>query len=243
MKEIAIKVNHLDIKYKSLKNFSIQGFFKSGAMAHKKDDVEAVKDVSFEVYKGEILGIIGKNGSGKSTLLRAIAGIFQPDAGTIDLLGHSVALMAVGVGFNNEITGRENIYASGLLMGFSRAYIEERIDEIIEFSELGEFIERPVRTYSSGMYSKLSFAVTSILDSDIILVDEVLSVGDTKFRKKSYAKMEELIMSKDRTVIIVSHSLDTLRGLCERVLWINEGKFEMIGSAEQVLNAYEDSIK
>lgn len=204
----------------------------------KTEYFEAVKGISFEVEKGQILGIVGKNGSGKSTLLRAIAGIFSPDEGTIDLHGHSVSLLSIGVGFQAALTGRENIYLSGMLLGFSQEKVNERIDEIIEFSELGKFIDRPVKTYSSGMYSKLAFSITAILETEIMLIDEVLSVGDAKFKKKSYEKMKSLISDKNRTVIIVSHSTETLQKLCDNILWIHDGVIKMMGTTEEVLPEY-----
>ncbi len=199
---------------------------------------EAVKDVSFSVEKGGILGIIGKNGSGKSTLLRSIAGVFSPNEGTIDLKGHTVSLMALGVGFKDALTGRENIILSGMLLGFSENEIENKMQEIIEFAEIGEFIDRPVRTYSSGMHSKLAFAITAMLETDIMLIDEVLSVGDERFRKKSLTKMKELITNKDRTVIIVSHDMKTLTELCNEVLWIHNGKIKEIGIPAKVIGDY-----
>lgn len=243
MKEIAITVKEVGISYKNIKRISIhQSLLKKGEIK-RADIFEAVKGVSFEVEKGEILGIIGKNGSGKSTLLRSIAGIFQPDRGEIDTHGYKVALMSIGVGFKPEITGRENIITSGLLMGFRLDYIQQKLDEIIEFSELGEFIDKPVRTYSSGMYSKLSFAITAIMDADIMLVDEVLSVGDEKFKKKSYEKMKELILQQDRTVLIVSHDMNTLKDLCNRVMWIHNGEVREIGLPEKVLSDYKIFMK
>ena len=190
--------------------------------------------------KGQIMGIVGKNGSGKSTLLKTLSGIFSPDEGTVDLHGHSVSLLSIGVGFQKDLTGRENIFLSGMLLGFSEQQVAALVDEIIEFSELGKFIDRPVRTYSSGMYSKLAFSITSTLKTDIMLIDEVLSVGDAKFKKKSYAKMKELISDKERTVIIVSHNSDTIRKLCDSVLWMHEGKIKMQGDPQEVMQAYEE---
>lgn len=190
--------------------------------------------------EGEILGLVGKNGSGKSTILNAVAGIFAPNSGTIDLHGHSVSLLSIGVGFQRELSGRENIILSGMLLGFSEKQVRERMEEIIEFSELGEFIEAPVRTYSSGMYSKLAFSITAILETDIMLIDEVLSVGDAKFKKKSYNKMKELIEDENRTVIIVSHSAETIRKLCDRVLWIDAGEVRMFGETDVVMKEYEE---
>lgn len=238
MGDTALEVNHVSIDYRNLMHMSLhQGLLKGEAK--RADIVRAVNDISFSVEKGKILGIVGRNGSGKTTLLRSIAGIFQPDEGYIDTKGNRVSLMAIGIGFNASNTGRENILKSGMLLGCKLDYVKEHMNEIIEFSELGDFIDRPVRTYSSGMYSKLSFAVTAILETDIMLVDEVLSVGDEHFRKKSYAKMEELMLS-NRTVLIVSHATDTLKKFCDNILWINDGKFIKLGETEEVLQEYED---
>lgn len=239
MSEIAIEVDNVSITYKLMKNFSIQrNLLKRNGEA--AEQFEAVKNVSFSVVKGEILGVIGKNGSGKSTLLRAIAGVFCPNSGTIDLKGNSVSLLSLGVGFKDTLTGRDNIYLSGMLLGFSDKQIKEKEQEIIDFAELGEFIDRPVKTYSSGMYSKLAFSITSNLETDIILVDEILSVGDERFQKKSLSRMEALIQDKDKTVIIVSHSIETLNKLCDRVMWLHDGKIMQIGNSAEVLERYQE---
>lgn len=241
MSNVALEVNHVSIDYKNLMHMSMhQSLLQKGVQ--RAETIRAVDDVSFEVEQGKILGIVGRNGSGKTTLLRSIAGIFRPDEGYIDTKGNRVSLMAIGIGFNPNNTGRENILKSGMLLGCELNYVKERMDEIIEFSELGDFIERPVRTYSSGMYSKLSFAVTAILDTDIMLVDEVLSVGDEHFRQKSYKKMEELMLS-NRTVLIVSHATDTLKKFCDQVLWINDGKFMKIGNTDVVLDEYDEFMR
>lgn len=239
--EIAIEVENLCIQYKGLKSYSIKQNLLKGQRA-RAEVVDAVKNVSFKVQKGEILGIVGKNGSGKSTMLRAIAGIFSPNSGRIDLHGNSVSLLSIGVGFQKELSGRENILLSGLLLGFTETQIREKMDAIIAFSELGKFIDSPVRTYSSGMYSKLAFSITAILETDIILIDEVLSVGDPRFKKKSSAKMKELISSKDRTVVIVSHDMRAVANLCTKLLWINDGEFVMYGPTGAVLPEYEKSM-
>lgn len=238
MPEYALSVKDVKIRYRYLKKMSLRSLFKP-QKTKKTGYFEAVKGISFELEKGKILGIVGKNGSGKSTLLRAIAGIFSADEGSIDLHGNNVSLLSIGVGFNSSLTGRENIYLSGMLLGFTKAQIEEKIDEIIEFSELGNFIDRPVKTYSSGMHSKLAFSITAILETDIMLIDEVLSVGDAKFKKKSYDKMKSLIDDRNRTVLIVSHSAETLRKLCDDILWIHEGNMKMIGPIDEVLPEYE----
>lgn len=237
-KKVAIEVKDVCINYRILNSVSVQkSFFKKKV---REEVFEAVKHVSFEVEEGGILGIIGKNGSGKSTLLKSIAGVFSPNSGIIDLKGHSVSLMALGVGFKDNLTGRENIVLSGMLLGFSEKEIEARAQDIIDFAEIGEFIDRPVRTYSSGMHSKLAFAITAMLETDIMLVDEVLSVGDERFKKKSLAKMKELINDKNRTVVIVSHSIPTLKELCDRVLWIHDGEMKEIGEPAVVLKHYTD---
>lgn len=237
--ENAIEVRDLRISYKCLNKLSI----KKSLFTLKKSKAEvfeAVRGVSFNVPKGQIMGIIGKNGSGKSTMLRAIAGIFAPDSGSIDLHGFSVSLLSIGVGFQKKLTGRENIILSGMLLGFSEEHIKEKMEQIIKFAELGDFIDRPVRTYSSGMYSKLAFSITAILETDIMLIDEVLSVGDAKFKKKSYNKMKKLITDKNKTVIIVSHSSETLRKLCDTILWLHDGEVKMQGSVAEVLPVYEE---
>ena len=233
----AIEVKDLVISYQNLQKTSI----KKNLLHFKRqraDRFVAVKGISFYVREGEILGIIGKNGSGKSTTLNALAGIFSPDSGTIDLHDHSISLLSIGVGFQREMTGRENIVLSGMLLGFSEEQVREKEAEIIEFAELGDFIDKPVRTYSSGMYSKLAFSITAILETDIMLIDEVLSVGDQKFKKKSYNKMRNLISNKDRTVVIVSHSLDTLSKLCDTVMWMHYGQIKRIVEPGPVLEEY-----
>lgn len=238
----AISVRDVSIEYKSLKMSSIkQSLFKLKKV--EQEVFPAVRHVSFEVPEGQILGITGKNGSGKSTMLRAIAGIFSPDRGEIDLHGHSVSLLSIGVGFKSELSGRENIILSGMLLGFPKSVILEKMPEIIEFSGIGKFIDMPVRTYSSGMYSKLAFSITAVLETEVMLIDEVLSVGDQKFRTKSYNKMKELISKRDRTVVVVSHSLSTLEELCDQIIWMHDGEIIMYDKPENVLPVYRDFMK
>ncbi len=236
MSDIALEVHNLCVDYKSFRSTSIQNnLFKK---KEKTDLVHAVSDVSFCVARGEIVGIVGKNGSGKSTMLKAIGGIFKPDKGTIDRRGNTVSLLSIGVGFEMNLSGRENVLLSGMLLGFKERFIREKLEEIIQFSELGEFIDYPVRTYSSGMYSKLAFAITSSLDTDILLVDEVLSVGDEHFRQKSSARMKELISDEQRTVLIVSHDMHTLGELCNRIIWMHDGRCIADGKTETVIEQY-----
>ena len=235
----AIEVKYLKITYKCVKSLSMRK-----SLFHlrksKLEVYEALRGISFEVKKGEIMGIVGKNGSGKSTLLRAIAGIFSADSGSIELESDSVSLLSIGVGFQKKLSGRENIILSGMLLGFSEQEVRDKMDEIIEFANLGKFIDMPVKTYSSGMYSKLAFSITAVLETDIMLIDEVLSVGDAKFKKKSYKKMQELIMDENRTVVIVSHSTETLEKLCTSLLWLHEGEIKMQGDTKTVLDAYNE---
>lgn len=236
----AIQVNNLVVRYRTLTPFSIkQSIFKLKKTNAKVK--EAVKDVSFTVEKGDIVGLIGKNGSGKTTLLRCIAGIFSADEGSVDLFENTVALLSIGVGFQVQLSGYDNIYLSGMLMGYSKKQIEKKIDEIIAFSELGEYIYMPVKSYSSGMYSRLAFSITATLESDILLIDEVFSVGDAAFKKKSMERMKEIISEKNRTVVIVSHSMDTIKRFCNKAIWIESGKMMMMGDANPVIEAYENS--
>ncbi len=237
MMEKTIEVKDLKIGYRTMEPVRLKSLFKGG----KRVSVEqAVKGISFDIYKGEIVGLIGQNGSGKSTTLRCLAGIISPDEGAVNLFGNSVSLLAIGVGFQKELTGRVNIMLSGLLMGFSEKEIEAKMDEIIEFSELGKYIDKPVSSYSSGMHSRLAFAITATLDTEILLIDEIFSVGDARFKKKSRAKMQELIMDKDRTVIMISHSLDSLSSMCDRIIWLHQGEIKMIGEPKEVLEKYNE---
>ena len=238
MEKLAIEVKDVHVFYRILKKHSI----KKALLSFKKpkqEKKEALKGISFTVKKGEIVGIIGSNGSGKSTLLRTIAGIISPDAGNIDLKQNTVSLLALGVGFNEELSGYENIFLSGMLLGMTKNEVSKKIDEIIEFSELKEDIQKPVRTYSSGMRSKLAFSITAILETDIILIDEVLSVGDIKFKEKSYNKMKQLISDENKTVLIVSHDISVLEEICDKVIWIEEGKAKKIGKTQEVIEEYK----
>ena len=239
--EIAITVKDLHVYYRDMKRFSLK---KNGLKGKGSGKLfKAIKGVSFEVPKGQILGICGKNGSSKSTLLRAISGIFSPDQGSINLHGNSISLLSIGVGFQKQLTGYENIFLSGMLLGYTKEQIEKKVDDIIEFSELGDFIYSPVRSYSSGMYSKLAFSITAILETDIILIDEVLSVGDVHFKEKSYNKMKELISDSNRTVVIVSHSSKTVEELCDRVIWLNDGLIKDEGDPKTIMEKYEEFMR
>ena len=233
---IALEVNNVVVDYYSIKRRQLKEIFK----LNKKEKFRALDNISFKVNKGEVLGIIGQNGSGKSTLLKTIANIFEPDSGSINSFGNKVGLLSLGAGFDNNLSGYENIFLSGMLLGYNKKYIKSIINEIIEFSELKEFIYKPVGTYSSGMYSKLSFAIAAFLEKDIILIDEVLSVGDIHFKEKSSNKIKELISDKEKTVIIVSHSISTVKDLCDRIIWLDEGKIMEQGEQKQILKEYKE---
>ena len=200
-------------------------------------EVQALKNVSFEVPDGTALGIVGSNGAGKSTLVRALGGILPPTSGRIEVHGRISALLALGVGFNPALSGTENVMLGGLAAGLSRRQIQERAQEIEEFAELGDFMELPIRTYSSGMRSRLAFAVSVHMDPDILMIGEALSAGDAKFKKKAAAKMHEL-MGSARAMFIVSHSMPSIKEMCNRAIWLHKGELKMEGSPEDVIAAY-----
>lgn len=207
----------------------------------KKNHFRALNNISFDVKKGEVLGVIGHNGAGKSTLLKLVAGLFAPTSGEINIKGNVVPMLELGAGFDYELTGHENIYLNGALLGFSKEYINSHYNEIVEFSELNEFLKLPIRNYSSGMLMRLAFSIASIIIPDVLIVDEILSVGDSNFQKKSRKKMLEL-MEGGTTVLFVSHSLEQIRELCSHVIWLDHGNIIMDGEAKIVCDAYEQSI-
>ncbi len=210
---------------------------KAKLKSPEKEDFWALSGIDFDVYQGEKVGIIGKNGAGKSTLLKVISRITEPTDGRIEMLGTISSMLEVGTGFNGELTGRENIYLNGAILGMTKAEVDRKFDEIVEFSEVGKFIDTPVKRYSSGMFVRLAFAVASTLESDILLVDEVLAVGDSRFQKKCIDKMKD-IASSGRTILFVSHQMNTIRQLCDRVIVLNEGKVIYNGDVEGGIRVY-----
>lgn len=204
----------------------------------KPREFEALRDVSLEVHDGEVLGIIGRNGSGKSTLLKLIAGVYKPSAGRVDVRGSVAALIELGAGFHNDLTGRENIVLNALLLGLTRKQISEREQKIIEFADIGEFVDSPVKQYSSGMFMRLGFAIAVEVNPDILLVDEILSVGDAEFQEKCDQRMDEF-RQQNKTIVLVSHDLAVVRRLCTRVLLIDHGAIVADGAATDVLEKYE----
>ncbi len=200
-------------------------------------EIEAVKNVSFEVPEGQVLGVVGANGAGKSTLMRAVAGILPPTSGRVEVHGRVSTLLALGVGFNRELTGRQNVVLGGLASGLSRAELAAKYEEIVAFAELEEFMDMPMRTYSSGMQSRLAFAVAVTMAPDILLIDEALSVGDARFRKKSFRKMRQLCRQA-RTIVLVSHSMASIRELCDEAIWMHQGRLRMWDEPDAVIGAY-----
>lgn len=238
--EAAISVQDVRVTYRT--NLQKNPTFKSAIVRLGRRErivktIEALQGVSFDVEHGKVMGIIGANGAGKSTLMRAVAGILAPSAGRIEVHGRVSTLLALGVGFNASLSGRENVTLGGLAAGLSRAQIKEKYAEIAEFAELGDFMDMPMRTYSSGMYSRLAFAVAVHMDPDILLIDEALSAGDAHFKKKASDKMAELV-DKARTMLVVSHALGTIKELCDEAIWLHKGKLIKRGEPDEIIAAY-----
>lgn len=203
----------------------------------KYSDFYALNDVSFEIQKGEVVGIVGNNGAGKSTLLKVIAGILRPTSGKVTLEGNVAPMLELGSGFDSDLTGRENIFLNGSILGYSEEFLRSKFDEIVEFSELGDFINIPVRNYSSGMMMRLAFSIASMVSPDILILDEIMAVGDASFQEKSRARMVEM-MSSGTTVLLVSHSIDQIRQFCDRVIWLDHGKVMAIGETQEICDRY-----
>lgn len=218
--------------------FSFIGKKLKDASKKKREDFWALKDVSFEVQRGEVLGIIGHNGAGKSTLLKILSQITPPTTGEIRLRGRIGSLLEVGTGFHPELTGRENIFLNAAILGMRRKEIEEKFDKIVEFSEIGKFLDTPVKYYSSGMYVRLAFSVAAHLDPDILVLDEVLAVGDSAFQRKCFQKIQEITQTDGRTILFVSHNMSALLSLCNRAILLERGQLKMDGPVEAVVNKY-----
>jgi lipopolysaccharide transport system ATP-binding protein len=208
------------------------------AAAATADEFWALRDVSFTINPGEVVGIIGRNGAGKSTLLKVLSRITEPTTGRVSVRGRVASLLEVGTGFHSELTGRENIFLNGAILGMTRAEILRRFDEIVAFAEVDRFLDTPVKRYSSGMYVRLAFAVAAHLEPEILIVDEVLAVGDAQFQKKCLGKMKSVAANSGRTVLFVSHNLSTITSMCERGVWLDRGQVKLIASAEQAVAAY-----
>ena len=243
-----IKVEDVSMKFNLgiEKNFSLKLFFINMFKPKKKEvkkgnkDFWALKHVNFEVERGEVVGFVGGNGAGKSTLLKVVSGVMKPTEGKITVAGNICPMIELGAGFDMDLTARENIYLNGSILGYSREFIDQKFDEIVSFSELQDFLEVPVRNFSSGMVARLAFSIATQVDPEILIVDEILSVGDLNFQQKSEAKMRSMITG-GTTVLYVSHSIDSIRSLCDKVVWLDHVKVVMSGNTEKVCQAYYDS--
>ena len=237
-KENAIEIKHVTKSFKIY--YDKASTLKEHLLFWKRNESElytALKDINLDIKKGETVGLIGVNGSGKSTLLKLMTKIIYPTKGEIITHGKLTSLLELGAGFHQDFTGRENIYFNAAIFGLTKQEIDKRLDEIIEFSELGEFIDNPVRTYSSGMYMRLAFSIAINVDAEILLIDEILAVGDQHFQEKCFNKLQELKES-DKTIVIVRHSLDQIENLCTRAIWINNGLVEMDDTPSKVIPEY-----
>ncbi|MDU2063360.1 MAG: ABC transporter ATP-binding protein [Sporomusaceae bacterium] len=240
MNEVVIDVKNLSKAYK-IYNKPVDRLKESlhplGRQYHQ--EFFAVKDLSFSIRKGEMVGIIGRNGSGKSTLLKMLTGVLTPTSGQIDMTGRVSALLELGAGFNPEFTGRENIYFHGTIMGYTKEEMDSKVDAILEFADIGQFIEQPVKTYSSGMFVRLAFAVAIAVEPEILIIDEALAVGDLRFQQKAIRKMKEL-MAKAKAILFVSHDMRSVRTFCNRVIWLADGRLFQSGEPKKVARLYED---
>ncbi|MBQ6126251.1 MAG: ABC transporter ATP-binding protein [Erysipelotrichaceae bacterium] len=234
LKNVTMKFKMSDEPINSLKEIFTTAL--SGKL--KYNEFLALDDVSFDIEKGETFGLIGNNGAGKSTTLKLISGIIKPTSGTIITRGNIVPMLELGAGFDLELTGKENIYLNGAILGYSKEYLESKYDEIVDFAEIGRFIEMPLRNYSSGMKTRLAFSIASIVKPEILIVDEILSVGDAAFQEKSLNRMKEL-MSGGATVLFVSHEIEKIEEMCTKAVWLDHGKIVMIGDAVEVCRAYK----
>ena len=237
---VRIRVENVSVTYRT--SLEKQPTLKStllrlGRRERVVREIQALKNVSFTVPHGKVMGVVGANGAGKSTLMRTVAGILPPNSGRVEVNGRVSTLLSLGVGFNRKLTGRQNVVLGGLAAGLTRAELREKYDEIVDFAELEDFMDMPMRTYSSGMYGRLAFSVAVNMDPDILLIDEALSVGDAKFRRKCAGKMRELC-SEDRTIMLVSHALGSIKELCDSAIWMHGGELRMWDEPERVVKTY-----
>lgn len=235
MKENMIEVKNVSMRFNLgiEKGFSLkQGFVDMFKKKEKiNNDFWALKNINFDVEKGEVVGFIGSNGAGKSTLLKVIAGVMKPTKGKVSVYGNICPMIELGAGFDSQLTARENIYLNGAVMGYSKEFINSKFDEIVSFSELNDFLDVPIQNFSSGMIARLAFSIATVVDPEILIVDEILSVGDMAFQKKSEEKMLNMI-NGGTTVLFVSHSIDQIRNMCNKVVWIEKGEVQAIGGKE-----------
>lgn len=238
-----IKIENVSMKFnlEIEKDFSMKqafvNLFTKKKKKKKNEDFWALKDVSFNIGKGEVVGLIGSNGAGKSTLLKVVSGVMKPTKGKVEVKGVISPMIELGAGFDGNLTARENIYLNGAILGYSKEFLDDKFDEIVEFSELKDFLDVPVKNFSSGMTAKLAFSIATIVNPEILIVDEILSVGDIKFQEKSKKKMMEMIKG-GTTVLYVSHSLESIKDLCTKVVWLEHGKVVKMGDTNKICDAY-----
>jgi len=242
-----IKINNVSMRFNlgidkgfSLKQFFVDMFNRK--KRKKKSEFWALKNVDFTVKRGEVVGFIGSNGAGKSTLLKIVAGVMKPTKGNVQKSGNICPMIELGAGFDVELTARENIFLNGAVLGYSEKFIRSKFDEIVEFSELEEFLDVPVRNFSSGMIARLAFSIATIVDPEILIVDEILSVGDIAFQVKSETKMRSMI-GGGTTVLYVSHSLESIKSLCDKVVWLEQGEIKQVGKGEVCDEYYKFMLK
>lgn len=246
-KSIVVKVENVSMLFNlgiepgfSIKQYFVE-LFKKTKREKPNNDFWALKNVSFDVYEGDVVGLLGSNGAGKSTILKVVSGVLKPTEGRVVTVGNICPMIELGAGFDMELSASENVYLNASILGYSKEFVKEKFDEIVEFSELGEFMEVPVRNFSSGMIARLAFSIATIVEPEILIVDEILSVGDMSFQQKSEEKMLSLIQG-GTTVLYVSHSADSVRRICNKAIWIEKGKIVMSGGTNEVCNAYITNV-
>lgn len=237
VRDVSMRFRMANDRISSIKEYAVQ--LLRGKIEY--NEFEALKHVSFDVKRGEVVGLIGHNGAGKSTILKVISGILKPTEGSVTVRGNIAPMLELGSGFDMDMTGRENIFLNGAILGYSEAFLKSKYDEIVAFAEIGQFIDVPLRNYSSGMIARLAFSIATVVLPEVLIVDEVLSVGDAAFQEKSYKRMMEL-MSGGTTVLFVSHSLPQIRNMCNRVVWLDHGRVRAFGNTKNVCDNYEAKI-
>lgn len=235
-----IQVSHVSMRFNlgiEKINTLKERFIKTAKREMPKNEFWALKDISFHIEQGDVLGVVGANGAGKSTLLKVVSGVLKPTEGTVNVQGKIAPMLELGAGFDSELTARENIFLNGAILGYKKKFLESKYNEIVEFSELQDFMDVPVRNFSSGMLARLAFSISTLVNPEVLIVDEILSVGDLAFQKKSYDKMEKMIHG-GTTVLFVSHVADTIQKMCNKAIWLDKGKLIMFGSAQEVCAEY-----